>query len=140
MIFGKGYITYNLFFVCATTVAMTRLVKRDYKKVAEQLDDHYSDSFLDKGLKKDFLKAGDELYKRIKKLKYKNDAERASVLKDYSDATSEPGKKKLFGGTRFNKLDSPAKNKVKLTVKNFNEWDKNNFIQDAFNKAFSGDY
>ena len=39
--------------------------------------------------------------KRIKKLKYKNDAERASVLKDYSDATSEPGKKKLFGGTRL---------------------------------------
>ena len=61
MIFGKGYITYNLFFVCAATVAMTRFVKRDYKKVAEQLDDHYSDSFLDKGLKNDFLKAGDHL-------------------------------------------------------------------------------
>ena len=140
MIFGKGYMTYNLFFVCAATVAMTRLVKRDYKKVAEQLDDHYSDSFLDKGLKKDFLKAGDELYKTIKKHKYKNDSERASVLKDYSDATSQSEKKGLFGGARFNKLDTPAKNKIKLTIKSFKEWDKNNFIQDAFAKAFSGDF
>ena len=140
MIFGKGYMTYNVFFGGVATVAMSRLVKRNYKKVAEELDEHYSDAYLDKGLKKDFLKAGDELYKRIKKLKYKNDSERASVLKDYSDSISKSGKKKLFGGTRFNKLDSPAKNKIKLTVKSFNDWDKKNFIQDTFAKAFSGDY
>ena len=132
--------TYNIFFVCAATVAMSRLVKRNYKKVAEELEEHYSDAYLDKGLKKDFLKAGDDLYKRIKKLKYKNDSERASVLKDYSDSISESGEKKLFGGARFNKLDSPAKNKIKLAVKSFNDWDKKNFIQDTFAKAFSGDY
>ena len=68
MIFGKGYMEYNLFFTCAATVAMTRCVKGDYKKVADQLHNHYSEAFLDKNLKKDFLKAGDDLFKRIKKI------------------------------------------------------------------------
>ena len=140
MIFGKGYMEYNLFFTCAATVAMTRCVKGDYKKVADQLHNHYSEAFLDKNLKKDFLKAGDDLFKRIKKIKYKNDKERALVLKQYSDSISEPGKKKLFGGTAFNKLKSPSKNKSKETLKSFNEWVKNQFIQDAFAEAFSGKY
>ena len=140
MIFGKGYMEYNLFFVCAATVAMTRCVKGDYKEVAEKLHNHYSESFLDKTLKKDFLKAGDELYKKIKKAKYKNDTERASILKEYSDSVSSSGRKKLFGGARFNKLDAPAKNKSKMTLKSFNDWSKNKFVQEAFAEAFSGKY
>ena len=140
MIFGKGYMEYDLFFTCAATVAMTKCLKGNYKKVADQLHDHYSEAFLDKNLKKDFLKSGDDLYKRIKKIKYKNDKERALVLKDYSDSISAPGRKKLFGGTAFNKLKSPTKNKSKETLKSFNEWVKNQFVQEAFAKAFSGDY
>ena len=140
MIFGKGYMEYDLFFTCAATVAMTRCVKGDYKKTADQLHTVYSKSFLDKNLKKEILKAGDGLYKRIKKIKYNNDQERAMVLKQYSDAISQPGRKKFFGGTAFNKLKSPAKNKSKETLKSFNEWLKNQTIQEAFAKAFSGEY
>ena len=72
--------------------------------------------------------------------KYKNDTERASILKEYSDSVSSSGKKKLFGGTRFNKLDAPAKNKSKMTLKSFNDWSKNKFVQEAFAEAFSGKY
>tara|TARA_B100001559_G_C16095353_1_gene436798 strand:+ start:101 stop:523 length:423 start_codon:yes stop_codon:yes gene_type:complete len=140
MIFGKGYMEYDLFFTCAATVAMTKCMKKDYKKIAERLDETYSKNFLDKNLKKDFIKAGDDLYKRIKKVKYKNDKERALVLQNYSNSVSEPGRKKLFGGTAFNKLKSPAKNKSKETIKSFNTWLQNAYVADAFNKAFSGDY
>ena len=131
---------YELFFTCAATVAMTKCMKKDHKKIAERLDETYSQNFLDKNLKKDFIKAGDDLYKRIKKVKYKNDKERALVLQNYSNSISQPEKKKFFGGTAFNKLKSPTKNKSKETIKSFNTWLQNVYVADAFNKAFSGDY
>ena len=92
---------YELFFTCAATVAMTKCMKRDYKKIAERLDETYSQNYLDKNLKKDFIKAGDDLYKRIKQVKYKNDKERALVLQNYSNSISEPGSKKFFGKNCF---------------------------------------
>ena len=122
MIFGKGYMEYDLFFVCAATVAMTKCVKGNYNKVADHLQETYSKFYIDKNLKKDFLKAGDELYKRVKKDKtLKNDKLRAAELKQYSDTISQPSRKKLFGGAAFNKLKTPAKNKVKMTLKSFIE-------------------
>ena len=77
---------------------------------------------------------------RDKQVKYKNDKERALVLQNYSNSISEPGSKKFFGGTAFNKLKSPAKNKSKETVKSFNTWLQNVYVADSFNKAFSGDF
>ena len=136
MILGKGYIPYDLFSTCAATVAMARFLKKDHKKAADHLATVYSQSYLDKSLKKDFLKAGDALYKRAKKLKYENDKERAMVLNQFSDSISEKGKKKFFGGTYFNKLDSPAKNKSKEAVKGFEQWLKDSVVQSIISKAF----
>ena len=140
MIFSKGYMQYDLFFACAATVAMTKCLKADHKKVADKLHDAYSKSYLDKNLKKDILKVGEDLYKRIKKIKYKNDKERAMALKQYTDSISQTGKKKFFGGTVFNKLKSPTKNKSKETLKSFNEWLKNQTIKEVFEKAFKSVY
>ena len=140
MIFGKGYMTNDLFYTCSALVTQARFSKKDHKAYAAQLEDHYSQHFLDNNLKKDFLKAADLLYKRVKKLKYKNDKERASVLLDYQNSITVPAKKKLFGGTAFNKANSPDPNRVKNSVKNFNEWLKNSVLKDAFSEAFSGKY
>ena len=140
MIFGKGYMTNDLFYTCSALVAQARFSKKDHKAYAGQLEDHYSQHFLDNNLKKDFLKAADLLYKRVKKLKYKNDKERASVLLDYQNSITVPAKKKLFGGTAFNKANSPDPNRAKGSVKDFNEWLKKSFLQDAFSEAFSGKY
>ena len=46
----------------------------------------------------------------------------------------------LFEGTAFNKVNSPDPNRVKNSVKDFNEWLKNSVLQDAFSEAFSGKY
>lgn len=140
MIFGKGYMTNDLFYTCSALVAQAKFSKKNHKEYAGQLEDHYSEHFLDINLKKDFLKAADLLYKRIKKIKYKNDKERASVLLEYQNSITVPAKKKLFGGTAFNKANSPDPNRVKSSVKDFNKWLKNSFLQDAFSKAFSGKY
>ena len=140
MIFGKGYMTNDLFYTCSALVAQAKFSKKNHKEYAGQLEDHYSQHFLDINLKKDFLSSADLLYKRIKKIKYKNDKERASVLLEYQNSITVPAKKKLFGGTAFNKANSPDPNRVKSSVKNFNEWLKNSFLQNAFSEAFSGKY
>ena len=140
MIFGKGYMTNDMFYTCSALVAQAKFSKKNHKEYAGQLEDHYSEHFLDINLKKDFLKAADLLYKRIKIIKYKNDKERASVLLEYQNSITVPAKKKLFGGTAFNKVNSPDPNRVKNSVKDFNEWLKNSVLQDAFSEAFSGKY
>ena len=140
MIFGKGYMTNDLFYTCSALVAQAKFSKKNHKEYAGQLEDHYSEHFLDINLKKDFLSSADLLYKRIKKIKYKNDKERASVLLEYQNSITVPAKKKLFGGTAFNKASSPDPNRVKSSVKNFNEWLKNSFLQNTFSEAFSGKY
>ena len=140
MIFGKGYMTNDLFYTCSALVSQAKFSKKNHKEYAGQLEDHYSEHFLDINLKKDFLSSADLLYKRIKIIKYKNDKERASVLLEYQNSITVPAKKKLFGGTAFNKANSPDPNRVKGSVKDFNEWLKKSFLQDAFSKAFSGKY
>ena len=140
MIFGKGYMTNDLFYTCSALVAQAKFSKKNHKEYAGQLEDHYSEHFLDINLKKDFLSSADLLYKRIKKIKYKNDKERASVLLEYQNSITVPAKKKLFGGTAFNKANSPDPNRVKNSVKNFNEWLENSVLKDAFSEAFSGKY
>ena len=117
MIFGKGYMTNDLFYTCSALVAQARFLKKDHKAHAAQLEDHYSQHFLDNNLKKDFLKAADLLYKRIKKLKYKNDKERASVLLDYQNSITVPAKKNYLVEQHLIKLILQIQIELKVALK-----------------------
>ena len=42
MIFGKGYMTNDLFYTCSALVAQAKFSKKNHEEYAGQLEDHYS--------------------------------------------------------------------------------------------------